>query len=151
MTSLGAVDFESDWAALPTAGDLEEAAARRRHHVILNAADKTIRFDQPASSSIRRNRQRLRGRSRRSAPEGPRCSRASSAPEGDDLGLGAPPGAPDGNVTIQDPVNPQEHRLTVQLEDRALSVSGSYGKWFESGVRYSHIMDPAQGCRCREC
>ena len=65
-------------------------------------------------------------------------------------GLGTPPGRDGWEVAIQDPVNPQNVALTVRLKDRALSVSGSYGKWFENGgVRYSHIMDPRTGMPVR--
>jgi thiamine biosynthesis lipoprotein len=134
---------------LPTAGDLEEA---RRHvggnHVILNAADRTIRFDQPGVEldlggiakgyAVDRVVRLLKDRGVPAA--------LVSAGGSTTYGLGAPPGRAGWDVTIQDPVNPQNIALTVQLENRALSVSGSYGKWFESGgVRYSHIMDPRSG------
>jgi len=36
--------------------------------------------------------------------------------------------------------------MTVKLKERALSVSGSYEKFFDlGGKRYSHIMDPRTG------
>src|SRR6185503_12013284 len=61
-------------------------------------------------------------------------------------GLGAPPGRKGWDVTIQDPVDSRKAALTVTLKDRALSVSGTSEKSFESGgVRYSHIMDPRSG------
>jgi thiamine biosynthesis lipoprotein len=134
---------------VPTAGDLEEA---RRHvggnHVILNAADRTIRFDQPGVEldlggiakgyAVDRVVRLLKDRGVRAA--------LVSAGGSTTYGLGTPPGSEGWEVTIQDPVNPQNNALTVLLNDRALSVSGSYGKWFESGgVRYSHIMDPRSG------
>jgi thiamine biosynthesis lipoprotein len=61
-------------------------------------------------------------------------------------GLGAPPGREAWEVGIQDPTDPSKTALTVSLRDRALSVSGGYGRFFETdGVTYSHIMDPRSG------
>jgi FAD:protein FMN transferase len=134
---------------MPKAGELEEA--RRQvggNHVILNAAERTIRFDQPGVEldlggiakgyAVDRVVRLLRDRGVRAA--------LVSAGGSTIYGLGTPPGRTGWDVTIQDPINPQNIALTVQLKDRALSVSGSYGKWFESGgVRYSHIMDPRSG------
>jgi thiamine biosynthesis lipoprotein len=134
---------------VPPAGELEEA---RRHvggnHVILNAADRTIRFDHPGVEldlggiakgyAVDRVVRLLKERGVRAA--------LVSAGGSTTYGLGTPPGRDGWEVAIQDPVNPQNVALTVRLQDRALSVSGSYGKWFESGgVRYSHIMDPRSG------
>jgi FAD:protein FMN transferase len=134
---------------VPPAGELEEA---RRHvsgrHVILNAADRTIRFDHPGVEldlggiakgyAVDRVVRLLKDRGVRAA--------LVSAGGSTTYGLGAPPGRAGWDVTIQDPANPQKIALTVRLKDRALSVSGSYGKSFESGgVRYSHIMDPRSG------
>lgn len=62
-------------------------------------------------------------------------------------GLGAPPENARGwDVQIQDPVDARKTALTVYLKNRALSVSGSYEKFFElNGTRYSHIFDPRTG------
>ncbi len=58
-------------------------------------------------------------------------------------GLGSPPNADGWEVKIQDPVDHQKTAATVRLKNQALSVSGSYEKFFElDGVRYSHVMDP---------
>lgn len=134
---------------VPTAPELDEA---RRHvggrHVILNAVDKTIRFDRAGVEldlggiakgyAVDRVVRLLRDRKVAAA--------LVSAGGSTIYGLGAPPGRPAWDVAIQDPVDPQKTALTVQLKDRALSVSGSYGKWFEAGgVKYSHIMDPRTG------
>jgi FAD:protein FMN transferase len=65
--------------------------------------------------------------------------------------LGAPPGREGWEVAIQDPLHPQRIARTVVLRDRALSVSGSRGKFFEAGgVVYSHIMDPRTGRPVRD-
>lgn len=63
-------------------------------------------------------------------------------------GLGSPPDAAGGGweVKLQDPVDSRKTALTLRLRDRALSVSGSYEKFFErNGRRYSHVMDPRTG------
>jgi len=60
--------------------------------------------------------------------------------------LGAPPGKSAWEVEVQDPVDHNKTATTVRLKDQALSVSGSYEKFFElEGVRYSHVMDPRTG------
>ncbi|HEY7181400.1 MAG TPA: FAD:protein FMN transferase [Blastocatellia bacterium] len=60
--------------------------------------------------------------------------------------LGAPPGKPAWEIEVQDPVERDKIATRIQLKDRALSVSGSYEKFFElNGERYSHIMDPRTG------
>ena len=61
-------------------------------------------------------------------------------------GLGTPPNEPGWEVKLQDPIAPDKTALTVRLKNQALSVSGSYEKFFElGGRRYSHIMDPRSG------
>ncbi|MCI0663439.1 MAG: FAD:protein FMN transferase, partial [Acidobacteria bacterium] len=61
-------------------------------------------------------------------------------------GLGAPPNEKTWEVQIQDPVDQSKVATTVRLNNQALSVSGSYVKFFEiDGVRFSHIMDPRTG------
>jgi thiamine biosynthesis lipoprotein len=61
-------------------------------------------------------------------------------------GLGSPPGAPAWQVSVADPTAPERKALDVPLRDRALSISGGYGRFFEKdGVRYTHIMDPRSG------
>jgi FAD:protein FMN transferase len=60
--------------------------------------------------------------------------------------LGAPPGNPAWEIEVQNPVERDKIAAKVQLKDQALSVSGSYEKFFElNGKRYSHIMDPRTG------
>src|SRR5262249_37172978 len=49
-------------------------------------------------------------------------------------------------VQVQDPMNSKKRAIEVLLKNRALSVSGSYEKFFEGGgKRYAHIMDPRTG------
>ncbi|MFN0085153.1 MAG: FAD:protein FMN transferase [Blastocatellia bacterium] len=61
-------------------------------------------------------------------------------------GLGAPPDEDAWELRLQDPADPRGFARTVRLKDRALSVSGSYEKFFRlNGRRYSHIMDPRTG------
>ena len=61
-------------------------------------------------------------------------------------GLGAPPGTEAWEIGIQDPTDPGRTAASVRLRDRALSVAGRYGRFFEKdGVTYSHIMDPRTG------
>jgi thiamine biosynthesis lipoprotein len=61
-------------------------------------------------------------------------------------GLGAPPHQVGWEEKIQNPVAPNKTALTVRLKNQALSVSGSYEKFFELNKhRYSHIMDPRTG------
>ncbi len=58
-------------------------------------------------------------------------------------GLGSPPEDNGWEVEIQDPIDHKKSVAVVRLKNRALSVSGSYEKFFEvDGVRYSHIMNP---------
>jgi thiamine biosynthesis lipoprotein len=60
--------------------------------------------------------------------------------------LGAPPGHKGWEISIADPLHPTRIVRKVVLRDRALSVSGSRGKFFEAaGAVYSHIMDPRTG------
>ena len=65
------------------------------------------------------------------------------------FGLGAPPGKTAWKIKVRDPAfprDPQRSALTVALENRCLSVSGSYENSFvHQGVTYSHIMDPRRG------
>jgi thiamine biosynthesis lipoprotein len=60
--------------------------------------------------------------------------------------LGSPPGKPAWEIEVQDPVERDKIATRVRLKGRALSVSGSYEKFFElNGERYSHVMDPRTG------
>ncbi len=46
-------------------------------------------------------------------------------------------------IGIENPKNPQEHLLTVDVENCAVVTSGDYQRYFEvDGVRYHHLIDP---------
>jgi len=130
----------------------EELAAARRHvggaHVILNAAARTIAFDEPGVEldlggiakgyAVDRVVAMLKRRGIATA--------LISAGGSTIYGLGAPPGREAWDVTIQDPIDARTFALTVRLKDRAVSVAGSSEKSFEAdGLTYSHIMDPRTG------
>ena len=130
----------------------DELAAARRHvgaaHVILNPVARTIGFDEAGVEldlggiakgyAVDRVVRLLREREITAA--------LISAGGSTIYGLGAPPGRDGWSVTIQDPIDPRKIALTVQLNDRALSLAGISEKAFEAGgVRYSHIMDPRTG------
>lgn len=56
---------------------------------------------------------------------------------------------PDGSlwrVGVTDPFSPQETMCVVEIADKAVITSGNYERCFEeNGVRYHHILDPADG------
>lgn len=130
----------------------EELARAVRHvggnHVILDPRDRTIRFDEDgveldlggiAKGYAVDRVVRLLGERRIAAA-------LVSAGGSTIYAVGAPPGRAAWDVMIQDPVDARKIALTVPLKDRAVSVSGSSEKSFESGgVTYSHIMDPRTG------
>jgi FAD:protein FMN transferase len=134
---------------MPSSGEL---ATARRHvgaaHLVLNPAEKTIAFDEPGVEldlggiakgyAVDRVVRLLEKRQVAAA--------LVSAGGSTVYGLGLPPGRKGWDVAIQDPIDSRKTALTVTLNDRALSVSGTSEKSFESGgVRYSHIMDPRSG------
>ena len=66
-------------------------------------------------------------------------------------GLGSPPDGPRGwRIRIRDPKIEGKYVATVFLNNRSLSTSGSYEKFFwADGKIYSHIMDPRTGFPAR--
>ncbi len=131
--------------------EVELAEARNRvgyRHVILNQKDGTIFFE---TSGVELD---LGG-----IAKGYAVDRAVAALKRDGIAsalvsaggstiyaFGAPPGETAWEVEVQDPVDQTRIATTVRLKDQALSVSGSYEKFFElNGVRYSHVMDPRTG------
>ena len=129
-------------------GSDELADLRRRvgyTHVVLDADQKTIRFDRPGVEldlgGIAKGYavDRVVGLLREHRVVAALVSAGGSTV----FGLGAPPGQTGWEVGVQDPVDPAAAAFNVHLKDRALSISGSYEKSFEKdGVTYSHIMDP---------
>jgi FAD:protein FMN transferase len=127
------------------------AAARRlvgAGSIVMNAAEKSIRFSQPGVEldlggiakgyAVDRVVALLRQR---------RVEAALVSAGGSTIyGLGTPPNAGAWSVDIQDPVDSRKRALRVPLRDRAVSVAGGSEKSFEAGgIRYSHIMDPRTG------
>jgi FAD:protein FMN transferase len=141
--------FFQDDGRVPTGRELREV---RRYigysHVILNTADRTIRFDTPGVEldlggiakgyAVDRVVDLLRQRGVRAA--------LVSAGGSTVYGLGAPPGQDAWRVSVQDPLDPARVAFTVALRDRAVSVAGSAEKFFARGrTRYGHIMNPSTG------
>ncbi len=134
---------------MPTAEELAEARAKVGwQHVILNKQEKTIRFNRAGVEldlggiakgyAVDRAVRVLKQHG---------VSRALVSACGSTIyGLGAPPGEDGWKVKLRDPVSSQKTAMTVRLKDHALSVSGSYEKFFDlGGKRYSHIFDPRTG------
>jgi thiamine biosynthesis lipoprotein len=129
----------------------ELAAARERvgfRHVILDPNRRTISFDTPGVEldlggiakgyAVDRAGSVLKARGVPAA--------LVSAGGSTILAIGAEPGRDGWSVDLQDPLDARKVALTLELKDRALSISGSYGKSFEvRGTTYSHIMDPRTG------
>jgi FAD:protein FMN transferase len=141
--------FFQDDGRVPTPPELR---AVRRHigyrHVILNAADRTIRFATPGVEldlggiakgyAVDRVVRLLRQRGVGAA--------LVSAGGSTVYGFGAPPGQDAWQVGVQDPLDPARVAFTVALRDQALSVAGSSEKFFTRGrTRYGHIMNPRTG------
>ncbi len=141
--------FFRDEGRLPS--DSELSSARRStgyQHIILNDNEKTVRFDMAGIEldlggiakgyAVDRAVRLLKSRG---------IERALVNAGGSTIyGLGSPPDSSGWEIKIQDPVDNKKFALTVNLNNRALSISGSYEKFFEvNGVRYSHIMDPRTG------
>ena len=129
----------------------EMAEARSKvgwQHVILDDRQKTIRFDRAGVEldlggiakgyAVDKAVEVLKQRG---------ISRALVSACGSTIyGLGAPPGETAWEVKLRDPIHSQKTAMTVRLNNRALSVSGSYEKFFDlGGKRYSHIFDPRTG------
>jgi thiamine biosynthesis lipoprotein ApbE len=142
-------DFFRGEGRMPSKHEL--AAARHRvgaGHVLLNPIARTIAFDRQGVEldlggiakgyAVDRVIRLLKERQIAAA--------LVSAGGSTIYGLGAPPAHDGWDVDIQDPIDPRKTALTIQLNDRALSVAGSAEKSFEAGgVTYSHIMDPRTG------
>jgi FAD:protein FMN transferase len=131
--------------------EIELANARDKvgyQHVTINEETKTVRFDRAGVEldlggiakgyAVDRAVNILKQRG---------IERALVSAGGSTIyGLGSPPGGNGWEVDVQDPMDHKKSAATVFLKNRALSVSGSYEKFFDvDGVRYSHVMDPRTG------
>jgi FAD:protein FMN transferase len=131
---------------LPPAAEIDEVRGRIGYtHVVLDARERTIRFDRPGVEldlgGIAKGYavDRAVAVLRRSGVRAALVSAGGSTI----YGLGAPPGREAWEVSLQDPYDSERTALTVRLRDRALSVAGRAEKSFErGGIVYSHIMDP---------
>ncbi|MBS1788476.1 MAG: FAD:protein FMN transferase [Acidobacteria bacterium] len=134
---------------MPKPEEMAEARAKVGwRHVILNEQDHTIRFDRDGVEldlggiakgyAVDKAVEVLKQRGIRRA--------LVNACGSTIYGLGAPPGEAAWEVKLRDPVRSQKTAMTIRLNNRALSVSGSYEKFFDlGGKRYSHIFDPRTG------
>lgn len=141
--------FFRDEGRMPAPGSIRSALAKTGYrHVIADRERKTIRFNVPgieldlggiakgyavdrAVAVLRRN--------------GIRNALVNGC--GSTIyGLGAPAGSTGWEVALLDPLDRNRTAANVRLNDRALSVSGDYEKFFEfKGRKYSHIFDPRTG------
>jgi FAD:protein FMN transferase len=119
---------------VPESAELADLRGRVGYqHVLLNAQERTIRFNRPGVELD------LGG-----IAKGYAVDRVVALLRSEHVA--APPGQTGWEVDVQDPTDAEAVAFSVRLEDRALSVSGGYEKYFEKdGVSYSHIMDPREG------
>lgn len=141
--------FFGDEMRVPSGEQLDRALDLVGHrHVILDREAGTVRFDRPGVEidlggigkgyALDRVVAVLRERGIASALVNLGGSSV--------YGLGPPPGEAAWHVGIQDPVDPSRTARIISLRDRALSVSGGYGRSFEQdGVSYGHVLDPRTG------
>jgi thiamine biosynthesis lipoprotein len=141
--------FFRDEGRLPSDSELSKARANTGYrHIILDEKERTVRFDRDGVEldlggiakgyAVDRAVALLKSRG---------IERALVSAGGSTIyGLGSPPDSSGWEIEIQDPIDHRKTAATINLNNRALSVSGSYEKFFEvDGVRYSHIMDPRTG------
>jgi thiamine biosynthesis lipoprotein len=141
--------FFRDEGRLPSDPELAKARGSTGYrHIILNEKERTIRFDRAGVEldlggiakgyAVDRAVAILKSRG---------IERALVNAGGSTIyGLGSPPDSSGWEIEIQDPIDHSKPAAKISLNNRALSVSGSYEKFFEvDGVRYSHIMDPRTG------
>jgi len=135
---------------LPRAEQVSTALARvGYHHVRLDAAAQTVRFDRAGVEldpggigkgyAVDRMIEILKTR-------GVEIALVSGS--GSSIyGMGAPPDSPEGwRITIRSPRDPHKGAAEVFLKDMSLSTSGGYEKFFRAGGRkYSHLMNPRTG------
>lgn len=132
---------------LPTAAQLEAArAAIGWHHLVLDRTAQTVRFGKPGMRidlggfakgyAVDNGATLLRQRGIR---------HAIVTAGGDSRIVGDRRGRP-WTIGIRDPRRAGEVVALLPLEDVALSTSGDYERFFESGgVRFHHVIDPRTG------
>jgi FAD:protein FMN transferase len=141
--------FFRDEGRLPSDSELSKARSSTGYqHIILNEKERTIRFDRDGVEldlggiakgyAVDRAVNLLKARG---------IERALVNAGGSTIyGLGSPPDSSGWEIKIEDPIDHRKPAATISLNNRALSISGSYQKFFEvDGVRYSHILDPRTG------
>jgi FAD:protein FMN transferase len=141
--------FFRDEGRLPSEAELSKARGSTGYrHIILDEKERTVSFDKDGVEldlggiakgyAVDRAVALLKSRG---------IERALVSAGGSTIyGLGSPPDSSGWEIEIQDPIDHRKNAATISLNNRALSVSGSYEKFFEvDGVRYSHIMDPRTG------
>jgi thiamine biosynthesis lipoprotein len=139
---------------LPEASEITSALAKVGYrHVVLDPTRGTVAFDRAGVEldlgGIAKGYAVDRARS---VLAGAGVTAALVSAGGSTLyAMGAPPGRKAWEVALQDPVRPGRIVRTIRLRDRALSVAGSRGRFFEAGgTIYSHIMDPRTGRPVRD-
>jgi len=71
---------------------------------------------------------------------------------GDIRSLGTKPGAEPWAVALQNPRDPDDYLVRLNIQDNAVTTSGDYEQFFiENGSRYSHIVDPRTGKTVSGC
>ena len=131
----------------PSDSELRKALASVGHrHVMLDAAQRTVRFTRPGVSID------LGGIAKGYAVDcaidalRQRGIRDAMVRAGGDLRvMGAPPGMDAWEVRIEDPAR-RGKRVLIRLRDSAVSTAGNYENFFiVDGRRYSHILNPHTG------
>jgi thiamine biosynthesis lipoprotein len=141
--------FFRDEGRVPSATELERArAAVGFEHVRLDPKERAVGFARPGMEidlggigkgyAVDRTVAVLRARGVGSALVNLGGSSV--------YGLGTPPGQDAWPFSVEDPLRAGRISLRVRLRDRALSVSGARGRFFEeNGVLYGHVLDPRNG------
>src|SRR5947209_2657952 len=134
---------------LPRRAEVSAALAKVGYrHILLDAGNRTVRFDRPGVEldpggigkgyAVDRMVDVLRKDSIESA--------LVSASGSSIYALGAPPGEAGWKVRIRDPKDESKTVTEVTLKNESMSTSGNYEKFFVAeGKMYSHIMDPRTG------
>ncbi len=134
---------------LPSSSELAQVLKRIGYqHVTLDAATRTIRFDQPGIEidlgaiakgyAVDRVVKIL-------GADGIKRALVSSGTSSI-YALGSPPDEDGWKVSVRDPLNRKKAACVLRLQNLALSVSGDYEKFFKLGGKtYAHIMDPHTG------